>query len=147
MKDISITVRPNLNFEMPMRAFLNAYLNRKLTKKSYNKVILAFDEIFSNAIKYGSKKNSVVKINIGLETRNEIEYIFIEVIDYGGIRQTSADEILTMVQNDLNSDILRIRGRGISIMISKLCDFFELTDNEYGGITGKILKKMDAEND
>jgi len=133
-----LEVQANLEMARILRSFLDIFWDSFVPSKDKEKFILAFDEAFTNAVKYGSKKSSKVRINI----QGEKNYLSFRVEDEGALKKIKAKEILNNSKN--LPDKLRKGQRGISILIPSLCSGFKIENNEWGGISIEAWKESEA---
>ncbi len=102
------------------------------------------DELVNNAIEFGSAPGKDVKITFVSDKGKQID-IFVE--DTGtGPNKKSAKEMMELVESrkSINPlEITTLRGRGLAQIVASWTDLLEYSDNEQGGLTAHIVKRLD----
>jgi len=101
------------------------------------------DELFMNAVRYGSTENkSSVYITFEYD---EDEAQFTIEDDGTGPNAIPADKLRGIIQkNEENKDLTRTSGRGLSMITKVWTDQMTIAESEHGGIAISIKKKVDA---
>lgn len=104
------------------------------------------DELCNNAIEHGSKAGNEVKLSFVIERNKKIEVI---VEDTGtGPSSKTAEQMAKILAEKKALDptqILEIRGRGLSHIVSPLTDEIYFEDLVGGGIRTRVVKYFTAE--
>jgi len=103
------------------------------------------DELTNNAIEFGSAPGKDVKITfVSLKGK----YIEVFVEDTGtGPSKKKAVEMAEFVERQRNVDpatITTLRGRGLTQIVANWTDTLEFKDNEQGGLTVHVVKKLES---
>lgn len=108
-----------------------------------NRLKLVVDELFMNAVKYGSTENKSV-IQISIEHNSEILRFTIED-DGTGPKAISAEELTQKIKANQEDDRLtKTSGRGLSLITQKWTDKLEISPSLQGGI--KITFEKEIKN-
>ncbi len=102
------------------------------------------DELVNNAIEFGSKPGTDVKITFLSKKGKSIE-IFVDDTGTGPDKKT-AHEMTAYVEERRNIDptqITSIRGRGLPQIVSHWTDVLEFKDNADGGLTVHVAKFLE----
>lgn len=103
---------------------------------------LVVDELFMNAVKYGSTKDKSVIYITFIYDDNEIQFIIED--DGSGLKAISAEELKNIMQrNEANEDTTRTSGRGLSMITKLWTDKMDIEKSNYGGIKVSFVKKRE----
>lgn len=107
-----------------------------------NRLKLVADELFMNAVKYGSVEETG-KVNIGMEYDSEGLLFFVE--DEGaGKNKVTPEEINKIIKKNTNeTQVTSTSGRGLAMITSLWTDTIEITPSTIGGIKVTFTKKVD----
>lgn len=105
------------------------------------------DELVNNAIEFGSAPGQDVRITFVSVQGQQIE-IYVEDTGTGPNKKT-AEEMMQLIEErkTINPlEITTLRGRGLAQIVVNWTDVLEYTDNEQGGLTAHIIKRLDQGN-
>ena len=137
MRKIELKTFPDLGLAMAFRNFLEVLWQGLLPEEKKKNLILAFDEVFTNAVKYGSGPSSVVWVEFKIE-KKKLSFM---VSDEGGGKKIKTSDLMKNIKNRKNN-LLDTSGRGMSVLIPNLCSGFQVTDNKFGGISVEAWKNV-----
>lgn len=144
---ISVTIPTNAYFMSGIRDFtMNVVKNMTGFSDQWAfRFQSVVDELANNAIEFGSKQGTEIKITF-ISKRNKSIEIFVE--DTGtGPKKTTADQMVRLLEERKNinpAKITSIRGRGLSQIVANWTDVLEFKDNDAGGITVHIIKYIEG---
>ena len=130
---IELSVPADLHFSAGVREFVNEYaVYNKFSSDVCNKLKLVVDELFMNAVRYGSDKNSKVVVKISYND-NKISGM---VEDFGeGDKKISVEELKQIIVEQTNNNvIMKTSGRGLAQIVNKWMDKINIKNNKTGGI-------------
>ena len=145
-----ITVPANLNYSAAVRDFTLASLKNvaNMDEKWSYRIQLAVDEIFMNAVRYGSNQTSYVKLTYDFAPHR----VTIIIEDSGtGKNHLSARQLQEQVataQREHEERLKRgeknlaISGRGLSQLVVTWVDQLRFEDSPSGGIKVSIIKAI-----
>jgi anti-anti-sigma factor len=140
---IEINLPANLKFSYLMRDIANeVFCFAGFNKEWCNRLKLVVDELFMNAVKYGSTEDkSVVRVII-LYDEKEVEF---KIEDDGtGTRKTSVEDLKALIdKNASNNDLTRTSGRGLALITSLWTDKLEIQPSSFGGIAVSFKKTIE----
>lgn len=113
------------------------------TKEWCSRLKLVVDELYMNAVRYGSMENkSIVRITFSY-TDNEVEF---KVEDDGtGEKRISVDELKKLIQNNAkNSTVTQTSGRGLALIANLWTDKLDVEPSSVGGIAIYFKKKIET---
>ncbi len=142
MSQIQIKLPANLHYSSVLRHMADElFAMAKFSKAWSSRLKLVVDELFMNAVRYGSTPDtSTVTITFNFD-ENGIECVMED--DGTGELAISVEELKKRIQqNEANTDITRTSGRGLSMITKLWTDGMEITKSELGGIAVKISKKL-----
>lgn len=120
-----------------------------VSDKTLHRIEAVIDEMVNNAAHHGSHEEDVITVMYTLELG---KWIKIAVSDRGtGAGKKKADQLHDLIKERqalFEKDPLShmgIRGRGLSQIITKWVDEYQIIDNGKGGITIEILKNLENE--
>ncbi len=143
MRNIKILVPANLAFSAGIREISQEAANSAgFQDKQKNMLRLIIDEIFMNAVKYGSDNTSSVFLEFVIEENK----LTCGIEDEGkGTIKLSAEELRNTMQREReNSELQKTHGRGLAQITSELVSAFEVSDRQNGGLRIEfIMEKND----
>lgn len=140
---IKIELTANLDYSALVRHVADeVFQNAQFSKAWCGRLKLVVDELFMNAVRYGSTKDkSLVHLTFeydGLGIRFVIED------DGSGPQAKSAEELKALIQrNESNHDLTRTSGRGLSMITRAWTDSMVISSSAYGGIAMAFEKKLE----
>lgn len=143
MKNIKILLPASLAYSAAVREIAEeAAKQAGFERKQTNMCRLVVDEIFMNAVRYGSDKESHVFIEGVI---NENQLIFAVEDEGKGVKKVSAGELKTIIQQEVdNVSLKKTHGRGLAQITSNLVKAYEIYDKEGGGLRIEfVLEKQD----
>lgn len=138
-----IEIPADLTFSASVRNLAQDVLIRcGFQEKWLNRLKLVVDEMFMNAVKYGSDKNSLVRLNFYI-LKNGVK---ISISDEGkGSEKCSPEKLKKLIQKQKeNSDIVKTSGRGLSMFASEWSDSYDIFKNNQGGLTVTFTKLLNT---
>lgn len=140
---IQITLPANLCYSSLSRHVTDEVCDLAQFDKTWRgRLRLVVDELFMNAVKYGSTKDKSL-IHIAFVYDNESILFTIED-DGSGTQAISDEELKNIIQkNESNGDITRTSGRGLSMITKLWTDGIDIGKSEYGGIKISFTKKKE----
>ena len=144
-------MKQTIEFKVPATLHLSSFVRHTsetiFEMAGFNKewgarLKLVVDELFMNAVRYGSTENtSTVFIQFDYD---DSEVTFTIHDDGTGSKKTTAEELRAIVQsNSDNKDITKTSGRGLALIASLWTDHFEINSSEHGGIMVTFNKKAE----
>lgn len=141
-KSTKIQVPANLRFSSGIRHICSdIFESVGFSKRWQEKLKLVIDELFMNAVKYGSGNNTFVNLTLD-KLENGVKC---SVSDTGtGMQKTTAEELkATVKQKESEQDVLKTSGRGLAMFTQEWTDEFEILDNEEDeGLTITFVKYL-----
>lgn len=144
MKNFKLLVPANLSFSAGVREIAwEAACIAGFSDKQKNMLKLVVDELFMNAIRYGSSSDS----HIFIEGIIDGEKIIFAIEDEGkGKDAVNAEKLKSIINQQLNnSDLEKVHGRGLAQITSKLVEAYEIHDKEDGGLRFEFVMSKEAE--
>jgi len=140
---IQIAITANLDYSALVRHVASeVFENAKFSKAWCGRLKLVVDELFMNAVKYGSVKDKSI-VHISFEFDKEGVQFTIED-DGTGPQAKSADELRAVIhRNEANGDLTRTSGRGLALIAKMWTDGMQVAQSTYGGIGIGFLKKLE----
>lgn len=140
---IQIELTANLNYSGLIRHVANeVFENAKFSKAWCGRLKLVVDELFMNAVKYGSTKDKSV-VHIAFEYDDKGMQFTIED-DGTGPQAKSAAELQAIIgRNEANNDLTRTSGRGLALIARMWTDGMQVAQSTYGGIGIGFVKKLE----
>lgn len=102
---------------------------------------LVLDELFNNAIRYGSNENGTIHITFFL---NEDEVNFLVEDEGKGAKHVSAEELRAKIEKNTHEveDMTKDSGRGLALIAAFWADELTIKNSLYGGIAIGFKKKI-----
>lgn len=139
---IELTIPADLKYSALVRGVLHDALSvTKVPHAWIYKLTVVLDELFMNAVKYGSREGDMVNIMLYVTS----DMISFEVHDTGNAhaQEMSADDLHNIVShNALEKDITKQSGRGLALFMKSWVDNFTISKNERGGLTVSVEKQI-----
>ncbi len=133
-EQIQIVVPADLRFSNSVRNFVaDILLVVNVTENWINRLILVIDELFMNAVKYGSKDTTDnVFFTIDFEDQ---EIIFI-IEDMGtGSGKIDPEQLQKIIMNSReDTSLAKTSGRGLSMIVTNWTNGFHVEQSSHGGI-------------
>jgi stage II sporulation protein AA (anti-sigma F factor antagonist) len=140
---IQIAITANLDYSALVRHVASeVFENARFSKAWCGRLKLVVDELFMNAVKYGSTKDKSV-VHISFEFDKDSVQFTIED-DGTGPKAKSAEALKEIIQkNEANNDLTRTSGRGLALIAKMWTDGMQVAQSTYGGIGIGFLKKLE----
>lgn len=142
-----IQVPANLRFSSGIRHICaDIFESVGFSKRWQEKLKLVIDEVFMNAVKYGSSDNSFINITL---QKLEPHGVKCEISDTGsGMQKMSASDLKALIEDrKSNTDVLKTSGRGLAMFTMEWTDEFDISDNADGGLTISFSKYVKDDDD
>jgi anti-anti-sigma factor len=141
---IELNIPANLHFSSLVRNIAEEVFNFiHFSKEWANRLKLVVDELFMNAVKYGSKENeSMIRIFFLYDDR-KVEF---RIEDDGtGTRKISAGELKALIyKNAAENSLTKTSGRGLALISSQWTDGLAVEESPLGGIAISFVKKIET---
>lgn len=137
---IKIAVPANLQLSEGLREFVSNILRVVGFDQTWtNRLVLVVDEVFMNAVKYGSVEN---KSEVQLSFYPKQDHLFICIEDEGnGGKKVEVEELKGIISaNEENNDLTKSSGRGLSLIVTNWTDNYEIEKSDQGGTRVNITK-------
>ena len=144
---IQITVPANLSHSSFLRHVVSElFETAKFSKQWASRLKLVVDELFMNAVKYGSTENTSF-VHVTFEYDDSGVWFTIED-DGTGPEDASVEALQQKIQqNQANTDLAKTSGRGLAMITSLWTDGMEVKKSSFGGILVRFSKQLStAEN-
>jgi anti-anti-sigma factor len=143
MKNLKVLVPANLSFSSGVRDFVKEMASlAEFEDRQTNMLRLVVDELFMNAIRYGSDNDSHVFLE-GIVDGNKV--IFAVEDEGKGQKKIKAQDLQNIINEQKeNTSLKKEHGRGLAQITSTLVQAFEVTDKEDGGLRIEFL--MEKQN-
>lgn len=138
-EQVSIVLPADLRFSNTIRNFVGDLLKVIDAKELWiNRLILVIDELFMNAVKYGSKDRTD---NVFLTVNMTEESILFSIEDMGtGESKLTPEELQKIImQSKEDTSLAKTSGRGLSMIVSNWTDGFSIEKSIRGGM--KVMTK------
>lgn len=112
------------------------------TKEWSSRLKLVVDELFMNAVRYGSTQDASTVHIVFIYDDKEVEF---RIDDDGtGSQKTTAEELKARIaKNSNHNDVTKTSGRGLALITQIWTDKFNVEKSPYGGITLSFVKKIE----
>lgn len=143
---IDLKIPADLHFSAGVREFVEEFCAYcKFDRMTCNQIKLIIDELFMNAVRYGSGENSIVKLALIFE--NNLLKGTIEDEGAGREKITKA-ELEKIILTQTNNNVLtKTSGRGLAQIVQRWTNGMEIKNNSTGGITISFEKKIEVEKE
>jgi anti-anti-sigma factor len=140
---IKIDLTANLDFSGLVRHVANeVFENAKFSKAWCGRLKLVVDELFMNAVKYGSTdRKSLVHLTFEFDDQG-VDFT-IEDDGTGPKAKSAADLKAVIEKNAANKDLTRTSGRGLALITKMWTDGVQVAQSTYGGIGIGFTKKLE----
>ena len=141
---IQISVPANLIYSSLIRHIADEIFGLAMFDKAWcSRLKLIVDELFMNAVRYGSTEyKSTVYVTFSYD-ENEVSFIIED--DGTGKQACTAEELQNIIQkNEVNKDFTRTSGRGLSMITKVWADDMKIYKSEHGGIAISIAKEIET---
>lgn len=103
------------------------------------------DELCNNAIEFGSRPGENIEVTFISIKGKQLE-ILVKDTGTGPSRKTAADMAKIVAERKATDPTkMGIRGRGLAQIVSSWTDSMEFIDNETGGLTVHVAKRIEKE--
>ncbi len=144
MKTIKVTLPANLNYSSLIRHIADeVFADAQFSKAWRSRLKLVVDELFMNAVRYGSTQD---ESSVYATFEYDAQLIRFTIEDDGtGQNAISADELKAIIQkNQDNKDLTRTSGRGLAMITKLWTDEVTLQKSQYGGISVTFTKALET---
>lgn len=141
-KSLEITVPADLHFSAGVREIVSEFCDQNgFNNITKNQLKLIIDELYMNAVRYGSSKTSQVKVSLffqGNVLTGKIE-------DFGqGEKQIKKEDLEKIIFLQTTNNVLtKTSGRGLAQIVQNWTDHFIIENNAEGGIRVTFEKNID----
>ncbi len=145
MKECSISLPADFYFNASLRSISECiFTYAGFDTRTIQRLVLVIDEIFMNAVKYGSD-GPEDDIHISFEWEKG-DYIKVKIEDEGKqLTHTAAEELKKKMNKEfLNHNPSKSSGRGLAQIVLNLTDHLQITQSSFGGIAVTFLKRVSA---
>lgn len=143
---IDLKIPADLRFSSGVREFIDEFcIYSNFNHTTCNQLKLIIDELFMNAVRYGSGPNSDVIVKI--HYKNKI--IKGQIEDTGEGKQKITDKDLKkIILTQTNNNVLtKTSGRGLAQIVKAWTNKMDITNNKKGGITITFEKSVEIKTD
>ena len=140
---IKIVITANLDYSSLIRHVANeVFENAKFSKAWCGRLKLVVDELFMNAVKYGSTKD---KSTVHITFEFDKDSVRFTIEDDGTGPQAKPAEALKAIihRNEENNDLTRTSGRGLALIAKMWTDGMDVAQSTYGGIGIGFTKRLE----
>ncbi len=132
MKRYPLTIPANIHLAPALRSIaMCVFQECGFEGSTLSHLQLVFDELFMNAVRYGSTEESNIYITFEFEDPT----LQVSLEDEGGEKKISAQELKKIiVAEESNTDLGKQSGRGLAQISSKWADSLKVHDGTRGGI-------------
>jgi anti-anti-sigma factor len=140
---VQIIVPANLKYSSFVRHIASDIFNiAKFCNEWGSRLKLVVDELFMNAVKYGSTTDKSFVYITFFYDGSEIQLVIEDDgTGPGAVPAEKLEEILR--QNEKNTDLSRTSGRGLSMITEVWTDEMIISESKYGGISVAVKKKVE----
>lgn len=146
-QNIKIEVPANLSHSSLVRHIADeVFGTAKFSKSWCSRLKLVVDELFMNAVRYGSTEGkSVVHVSFEFD-ENEVRLTMED--DGTGSQAIPAEELKKKIeQNEADTDLTRTSGRGLAMITKLWTDGVMVEKSQYGGIAVSFVKKIETSSE
>ena len=140
--NLDLKIPADLRFSAGVREFIDEFcLFCEFERTTCNQIKLIIDELFMNAVRYGSGSNSDVKLTLGYH-QNLLKGM---IEDAGeGREQIKKEELEKIILTQTNNNVItKTSGRGLAQIVKRWTDKMEIKNNAKGGIVITFEKKIE----
>lgn len=136
---VSIVLPADLRFSNTIRNFVGDLLKVIDTKELWiNRLVLVIDELFMNAVKYGSKDHKD-KVYLSVDILEDAIVFCIEDMGTGSGKIAPEELQKIILQSKEDTSLSKTSGRGLSMIVSNWTDGFSIEKSSKGGV--KVVTK------
>lgn len=137
----SFSIPADLAHSADVRDRVRAFFQAAGFSKGWGeRLTLVIDELFMNAVKYGSAANDTVEI----ELISDETAIHVAIHDHGA-KGVSVEQLQAIIDHhDATMHAKKTSGRGLALITSSWTDGFSITANGQHGITISFDKKIET---
>lgn len=139
MNAIEVCLPANLKYSAAIRTFgKNIMEAENIQDQWISRLVLVLDEIFSNAVKYGSKD---IKNEVQVKFIVDGEHVNVSIEDTGTApKKANAHDLMKKLEKKVQ--YTDDNGRGLPIIARKWTDAIEIKNKKGGGITVSFQKSF-----
>ncbi len=144
--NIDVKIPADLRFSAGVREFIHEFcIYCNFDRTTINQIKLIIDELFMNAVRYGSGENSDVIVKLSYE--NNLLKGTIE--DAGeGKEKISKEDLEKIILTQTNNNVLtKTSGRGLAQIVKRWTNKMEIKNNAKGGISITFEKAIEIKKD
>lgn len=142
------TIKFNIPANLHLSALVRNFSEELFCAIGFNKawcsrLKLVVDELFMNAVRYGSKVDeSMVYVSCDYDDQT----ITFSIEDEGvGSKKITAEELKKLVHNnEKNQTITQTSGRGLAMITNLWTDELNIEEGKHGGISVSFIKKIES---
>lgn len=141
---IELNIPANLKFSSLVRHFTGEFfIYVGFTKEWSSRLKLVVDELFMNAVKYGSTEDKSTVHLIFYYNENMVEFIIED--DGTGAQKISVEELKIRIKKNTNeSSAIATSGRGLALITHLWTDEIKIEQSNFGGIAISFSKKIET---
>lgn len=139
---VDLKIPADLHFSAGVREFVSEFCDyNHFENKIRNQVKLIIDELFMNAVRYGSAKDG----SVFLQLRYENSKMFGLVEDFGGGENPiTVEGLKKIILHQTNNNVItKTSGRGLAQIVNRWTDKMEIENNAEGGIRITFEKQVE----
>lgn len=143
MKECSIKIPADFRFNASLRALSeNIFTDAGFKEREIQRLVLVFDEVFMNGIKYGSD-GPEDSLHLSFVWEKE-KYVKVTVEDEGKqMENVGAEEVKKKMNTEfLNINPSKSHGRGLAQIAINLTDDLQIVRSSYGGVSVTFQKNI-----
>jgi len=152
---INHTLKQKITFTLPAVLSISSFVRHvaqevfvlvKFNKMWVHRLKLVVDELFMNAVKYGSTEG---KSELRITFEYDDKEITFSIEDDGtGEKAVPAEELKGIIEkNKSNTDLARTSGRGLAMITDKWTDSSDIKKSDLGGILASFTKTIQSEDE
>ncbi len=141
---IQLVIPANLNYSALIRHIADeVFAIAKFSKAWCSRLKLIVDELFMNAVRYGSTQDKSLIYITFLYDEDGIQFTIED--DGTGTQAISPEDLKAIIQkNEKNTDVTKTSGRGLSMITKLWTDQIEITQSQYGGVAVSFNKRIET---
>ena len=141
---IQLNLSANLNYSALVRHIADeVFGDAKFSKPWCSRLKLVVDELFMNAVRYGSIQDTSIIYITFVYDENGMEFTIED--DGTGESTISVEELEKIIHhNEEDTDLTRTSGRGLSMITKLWTDGMTISKSQYGGISITFVKKLET---
>ncbi len=143
---VNLKIPADLRFSAGVREFVDEFcIYCNFNHTTCNQLKLIIDELFMNAIRYGSGANSDVSVKITYQ--NNLIQGIVEDAGEGKYKTTSQDLEKIILTQTNNNVLTKTSGRGLAQIVKAWTNKMEVKNNAQGGLTILFEKNVEFGKD